>query len=104
EHRLEQRLLAGEVVVHGAAGHPAGRRHVLERRPGVATLGEQRGRAVQQRGPGGRRVHLTAARAVLHTLSVVTYTAYVTITVSGLARQICETDLPARSSQTQFHQ
>src|SRR5215813_4377824 len=79
EHRLEQRLLAGEVVINGTARHLARRRHVLQRGPAVPALGEQRGRLFQQRGPGGLRVHLTAALDLGHTPSIVTYAEYVTI-------------------------
>src|SRR6266702_4993535 len=79
QHGLEQRLLAGEVVVDGAPGHLARGCHVLQRGPGVAARGEQRGRLVEQCRPGGLRVHLTAALDLCHTLSIVTYTEYVTV-------------------------
>src|SRR5262249_21554698 len=74
-----QRLLAGEVVVDGTAGHLARRRDVLQRGPAVPALGEQGGRLVQQCGPGGLRVHLPAALDLGHALSIVTYAVYVTI-------------------------
>ena len=70
EHGLEERLLAGEVVINGTARHPARRRHVLQRGPAVPALGEQCGRLFQQRGPGGRRVHLAAALDLGHTLRI----------------------------------
>src|SRR6202035_4353526 len=83
QHGLEQRLLAGEVVVHGAAGPPARRRHVFQRRRRVAPGGEQRRRLVEQRRPGRVRVQLPAALDRLHALSIVTYTAYVTLNEYG---------------------
>src|SRR5215470_2541586 len=78
KHGLEQSLLAGEVVVDGTAGHLAGGRDVLQRGPGVPTLGEQHGGLVEQRGPGGLRVQLAAALDLGHALSIVTNTVYVT--------------------------
>ena len=78
EHGLEEGPLAGEVVVHGATGDPAGRRDVFKGRARVPALGEQRGRLVQQRGPGGLRVKLAAALDLRHALSIVTNTEYVT--------------------------
>src|SRR5437660_2805223 len=81
QHGLEQGLLAGEVVVDGAPGHLARGCHVLQRGPAVAARGEQRGRLVEQRRPGGLRVHLAAALDLCHALSIVTYTEYVTVAV-----------------------
>src|SRR5262249_45733242 len=78
QHRLEQRLLAREVVIHGTAGHLDGGRDVLQRRAGVPVRGELGRRLVQQRGPRSLGVHLAAALDLRHTLSIVTYTEYVT--------------------------
>src|SRR5262249_14499378 len=97
EHGLEQRLLAGEVVIDGTARHLARRRHVLQRGPAVPALSEQYGRLVQQPGPGGSRVNFTAALDLGNALSIVTYAEYVTIKeyvpivrAAGRARQICD--------------
>src|SRR5262249_4969694 len=78
QHRLEQRLLAREVVIHGSAGHLAGGRDVLQRRAAVPARGELDRRLVQQRGPRSLGVQLATALDLRHTPSIVTYTQYVT--------------------------
>ena len=49
EDRLEQCLLASEVVVHGSPGHVGGGRDIFQRGAWIAAGGEQPGRRLQQR-------------------------------------------------------
>jgi 2-polyprenyl-6-methoxyphenol hydroxylase-like FAD-dependent oxidoreductase len=67
QYGLEQGLFPLEVVVHRTAGHLAGRRHVFEGRSGVPVRGEQAGRLVEQRRPGGLGVQLPSALDLWHT-------------------------------------
>ena len=61
EDGLEQRLLAAEVVVQRALGHPGARDDRVERGVGVAVLGEQVLGDVDQRALGGGGVLLAPA-------------------------------------------